>query len=129
MQNMFIVRTVLLLFICLQGADCLAESKSQHKFHHPKAFVKSLQQAKNPGKRIYQAFCAICHAIKPIIPANAPKFRHLKDWQPRLKQQQGDLFKHVDQGLGVMPARGGCFECSDKDLLAAIKFMLPQNNS
>ena len=36
------------------------------------------------------------------------------------------LFKHTDEGFNAMPARGGCFECSDRQLKLAIAAMLPQ---
>jgi cytochrome c5 len=36
------------------------------------------------------------------------------------------LFQHTDEGLNAMPSRGGCFECSDKQLMLAIRAMLPE---
>jgi len=34
------------------------------------------------------------------------------------------LLKMTIQGVGAMPARGGCFECSDGQLKEAIIYML-----
>ena len=96
------------------------------KFHHPQQFIKKLKQSKNPGKKVYQAFCANCHNANPLIPVGAPKFRHEDDWRARLVKSNEFIFKNVDSGIGIMPARGGCFECSDSDLKAAIQYMLPQ---
>ncbi|TAL62785.1 MAG: cytochrome c5 family protein, partial [Legionella sp.] len=42
------------------------------------------------------------------------------------KQGAEQLIKHSDEGLNAMPPRGGCFECTDKQLLLAIIILLPK---
>ena len=115
--------TTVIILVMVIVFNCNAQSD---KFHHPDKFIQQQKKEKNPGKKIYQAYCENCHAKEPLIQVQAPKFRHLADWQLRLKQTDKLLFKHVDEGINTMPPRGGCFECSDKALLAAIKYMLPQ---
>ena len=51
---------------------------------------------------------------------------HTTDWGPRFNLGIDSLFKHTDEGLNAMPARGGCFECGDKQLMLAILVMLPK---
>jgi len=36
------------------------------------------------------------------------------------------LLEHTSEGFGAMPARGGCFECTDEQLELAILAMLPK---
>ncbi len=96
--------------------------------HHPQDFLKSISGAPDEGKQIIQHYCANCHALKPIIQLGAPRIGTVGDWGPRLKQGMDVLFKHTDEGLNAMPARGGCFECTDKQLMLAIVAMLPDKD-
>ena len=95
--------------------------------HHPQDFLKSIAGSPNEGEQIVQHYCANCHAQKPIIPLGAPRIGKKEDWDPRIKQGIDILFKHTNEGINAMPARGGCFECSDKQLMLALASMLPKN--
>jgi cytochrome c5 len=96
--------------------------------HHPQEFLKSINGSKNEGEKIYNHFCVNCHAIKPLIPIGAPRMGEKEDWKIRLKQGMSVLFKHTNEGLGAMPPRGGCFECTDKQLMLAIQYMTPKQS-
>ncbi len=96
--------------------------------HRPQDFLDSIKGKKNEGAQIYQHFCVNCHAQKPIIPIGAPRFRETNDWAGRLKQDIELIFKHTDEGINNMPARGGCFECSDEQLALAMVEMLPSKD-
>lgn len=109
------------LFLLLGFSVCLSHASS----HRPQAFLDSIAGTKSEGKKIVQHFCSNCHADKPLIPLGAPRPSNLNDWKPRLKQGMALLFKRSSEGFGAMPARGGCFECSDEQLLLAIKALLP----
>lgn len=95
--------------------------------HHPQEFLQSISGAKNEGEQIYSHFCVNCHAIKPLISIGAPAIGVNDDWKIRLKQGISVLFKHTNEGLNAMPSRGGCFECTDKQLMLAIQYMLPKH--
>lgn len=92
--------------------------------HRPEDFLKQISGVPNEGSQIVAHFCASCHAAHPLISMGAPRIANTQDWQPRLKQGLKSLFSHVDQGINAMPPRGGCFECTDTQLLLAIKSML-----
>lgn len=95
--------------------------------HHPEAFLASIQNDPNKGQAIYSHFCATCHAPKPLINVGAPHAHVKADWTPYISHQTIDqMINLIDPGLGAMPARGGCFECSDADLKSAINFMLSE---
>nr|WP_035894408.1 c-type cytochrome [Legionella oakridgensis] len=95
--------------------------------HHPQDFLKEISGSKNEGEQIVHHFCSNCHDRKPLIALGAPRIGVETDWEPRVKQGLEVLFKHTDEGLNAMPARGGCFECSDQQLLKAILAMIPEN--
>lgn len=97
--------------------------------HHPQDFLRSVNGSKNEGEQIYNHFCANCHALKPIIPVGAPRIGQEEDWKLRLKQGMNVLFTHTDEGLNAMPPRGGCFECTDEQLMLTITYMLPKQDS
>ena len=93
--------------------------------HHPQDFLKSIVGSKDEGMQIVQHYCAMCHAEKSMIQLGAPRLGQGDDWVPRFKQGMDIILKHTDEGLNAMPARGGCFECTDRQLLLAVEAMLP----
>lgn len=109
-----------ILFFSITSFQANADS------HHPQDFLQSISGSKDEGKQIYEHFCVNCHALKPIISIGAPRIGVESDWTLRLKQGMDVLFKNTDEGLNAMPPRGGCFECTDKQLMLAITFMLPK---
>lgn len=92
--------------------------------HRPQEFLNSIAGSENEGQQIVQHYCAVCHAEKPLIQLGAPRIGVKSDWEIRLKQGMQKIFKNTSQGLNAMPARGGCFECSDEQLKQAIEAML-----
>jgi cytochrome c5 len=119
---MFIRFHFCLLFLLILLAPAYANT------HHPQDFLKSIRGKKNEGEQIYNHFCVNCHAKKPVIPLGAPRKGEQNDWEIRLKQDFALLFKHSDEGFNAMPPRGGCFECSDEQLILAIIEMVPDKS-
>lgn len=100
--------------------------KSAYSSHHPEAFVNNIRGKSNEGHLIIQHFCLDCHAENPLIPVGAPPKGDAAAWKLRLQQGFPMLFKHTAEGINAMPARGGCFECSDEQLILAIAALLPK---
>lgn len=96
-------------------------------FHSPALFVKQIQGDPHAGEKIFKEFCSACHAKKPLIPIRAPRIGD-SSWQSISKLGMPTLLKITINGAGAMPARGGCFECSDQQLQEAIKYIL-ENSS
>lgn len=94
--------------------------------HHPEKFLQSIQNDPQAGKKIYQQFCSTCHAKNPIINVGAPRIGVISDWNARMQKGLSGLLAVTAAGINQMPPRGGCFECSDAQLKAAIVYMLPQ---
>ncbi len=108
------------LFFLMLGSYVHANS------HHPQDFLAQISGSKNEGAQIYQHFCSSCHAQKPLIPLGAPRISNENDWTKRLEQDSAVLWQHTEEGINAMPPRGGCFECSDEQLIEALLFMLPE---
>lgn len=111
--------TLFLLLLCL-SVTCQSAS------HNPEQMLEAFRGKADEGEKIVTAFCATCHARKPLIELAAPKIQVDKDWRERLKQGLDTLLQHTADGYGAMPARGGCFECTDEQLRLAIEAMLPK---
>ena len=106
---------------------CLFTSTIWAASHHPQDFLKEIAGSKTEGTQLVQHYCAMCHAEKPMIQLGAPTIGQHAAWDPRFKQGIDSLLKHSEEGFNAMPARGGCFECSDKQLMLAILAMLPED--
>lgn len=72
------------------------------------------------GKAVYDKACKMCHGTGMM---GAPKAGDSGAWGPRLEKGDEALLKSVVNGMGAMPARGGCRTCSDEELTAAIEYM------
>jgi len=94
--------------------------------HHPQQFLQDMKTDPHATQKIYQHFCANCHAVHPLIPLGAPRVGVLKDWQQRQKKGVAVMLEHTLNGYNLMPARGGCFECSDEQIKMIIDYMLKQ---
>jgi cytochrome c5 len=95
-------------------------------YHSPISFIKQLEGDKDSGRKIFNEFCASCHAREPFISVNAPRVNDKKSWDKYRKLGVSTLLNMTIHGQGAMPARGGCFECSDEQLREAIKYILSQ---
>jgi cytochrome c5 len=112
------ILTYLLLLLSSVGNAALTA-------HHPLQQIARIQQSKNPGAQVYQHICQQCHAQDPPIAVGAPRFRQSPDWRARLAPGLAHMLHNLAQGMGIMPPRGGCFECSDELLKQATLHMLP----
>ena len=111
-----------ILLICAFGNIGVVFSAT----HHPSAFLEQIKHTADEGEQIVKQFCASCHAEKPLIPLGAPRPKVSQDWLPRVAQGQALLLQHANEGLRGMPPRGGCFECTDEQLMLAIAALLPK---
>ncbi|MEM1243696.1 MAG: c-type cytochrome [Pseudomonadota bacterium] len=74
------------------------------------------------GEKIYNNVCSVCHTAGV---AGAPKIYDAYEWQMRLKNQGLDtLYVHAIKGYNSMPQKGGCLDCSDTEIKAAVDYIL-----
>ena len=100
------------------------EAVVRNTYHNPISFVAQIKNDPKAGEKIVHEFCGACHEKIPAIEVGAPRIGIAQEWAPYKKLTKEELLKSTKQGLGAMPARGGCFECSDEQLQQAIDYML-----
>jgi cytochrome c5 len=72
------------------------------------------------GEAVYGATCMACHSTGA---AGAPKMGDKAAWSPRIAQGSSTLLQHALQGFKGMPAKGGCTNCSDAEIKAAVEYL------
>ena len=118
-----------LIFSMYMHGGSFSRSTAVHTiqtFHYPALFVKQIQNDPEAGKKIFQEFCSACHASEPRIDVHAPRIGVASDWKFRRQMGMPVLLKITINGIGAMPARGGCFECNDEQLQMTIQYILDQ---
>jgi cytochrome c5 len=71
---------------------------------------------------ILDQYCNVCHSTGWN---GAPMNGDRAEWAPRLGTGFDALFKNAKQGFNNMPPMGTCLDCTDEELTAAIRKMLP----
>jgi len=99
------------------------QEKSERVFHHPLSFLQTLKHDPHAGEKIYREYCRSCHGREPIISIHAPRIEDERAWKQYQSWTMQKLLNTVNEGGKGMPARGGCFECSDDLLEQAILYM------
>ncbi len=107
-----------------KSAPALKYIQPELVLHNPVSFVSTLKHDPNAGEKIYLQYCSSCHSNNPIIPVNAPTIGNKKAWNKYINWSMKKLLSTADNGIKAMPARGGCFECSDDLIKQAILYML-----
>jgi glucose/arabinose dehydrogenase/cytochrome c5 len=73
------------------------------------------------GAVVYRVVCASCHSAGTEL---FPQLSDPKAWRERLIQGREILEKHAIEGVGDMPPKGFCETCSDKEIKAAVDYMI-----
>ncbi len=84
------------------------------------AFTSSAMAADDAVMEKYNKSCAACHATGA---AGAPKTGDADAWAPRLEKGSDALVASVTNGMGAMPPKGMCYDCSAEDYAALIEYM------
>ena len=72
------------------------------------------------GQEVYDQFCWACHATGL---AESPLLHDAEQWAPRLEKGMDELLRTSRTGLGAMPPMGTCIDCSDEEMVAAIRYL------
>ena len=75
------------------------------------------------GEEVYNAACLACHTTGA---AGAPKLGDAAAWSERIAKGMDVLYDHGVNGIpGTgMIAKGGCMNCSDEEVIAAVDYMV-----
>lgn len=85
--------------------------------------VAAASSGPRSGEEVYNAACMACHSTGA---AGAPQYGDAAAWVDRLARGTDALY---DSGLNGIPgtgmmARGGCMNCSDEEIGAAVDYMV-----
>lgn len=83
----------------------------------------AFQAGARDGKTVYGQTCAACHATGL---AGAPTLGDKTAWTPRVANGRDILVTSVMKGKGNMPVKAGNPSLTEKDIRAAIEYMLEQ---
>ena len=74
------------------------------------------------GQSIYQQICIECHNTGLL---GAPRLGNHARWSYRIENQGlNQLYHRSINGFNRMPKLGGCVNCKDEDILAAVNYMI-----
>lgn len=103
--------------VCLRGdASCAAAAG---------AAAGNADQARS-GKEVYDAACMACHATGA---GGAPVTGDATAWADRIAKGMDALHEAGIKGVpgtGMM-AKGGCMNCSDEEVMAAVDYMVEES--
>jgi cytochrome c5 len=85
------------------------------------AVLEALRPADAALAAKYERACFLCHARAG---SGAPLVGDAAAWAPRRAKGTDALVAHVEQGLGGMPARGLCPDCTRDELAALVAFIV-----
>ena len=110
----------LILSLFLMGCDTKHPSSDSYSESEASGLTSSDSLAQS-GKVIYTNKCRACHDYGV---AGAPRYGNSEVWAGRLTKGLDVLYKNSINGIRAMPARGGCYACSDDDIKAAVDYIL-----
>ena len=82
----------------------------------------------NAGQQIFEENCARCHdSFFGGFFGGAPRIGKQKAWKDIIPEGKNSMLQNTIDGKGRMKKRGGCEDCSDDDLRAAIDYIIEQS--
>ncbi len=109
---------ILAILSCLIITGCGDNSTDSKSKSTPKNFTKHPE-----GRLIVKNNCKVCHA-QGIN--GAPIIGNKKMWGPRIDKGIDTLASNAASGIGLMPAKGGKTDLTDKQIRQAVAYMLEQ---
>ena len=79
--------------------------------------------ARDP-EQIYNTYCVACHMTGAT---NAPITGSVADWAPRIAKGTEVLYNNAIDGIGLMPVKGLCGDCSDDEVIATVDYILDKS--
>ncbi len=82
-----------------------------------------MEETLSDGEKIYQQACQMCHEAGV---GGAPITGDAASWTDRIAKGRDKLVSSAIDGIGVMPPKGGQSQLSDKDVAAAVDYLIQQ---
>ena len=96
--------------VCMAGDPCAAA-----------VVISTAPATLRSGEEVYKLKCVTCHASGA---AGAPVYGDAQSWAPRIAKGVEVLYTGAIGGIGGMPAKGLCFDCTDEEIKGAVDHML-----
>lgn len=79
------------------------------------------------GKEIFDNECASCHTggFKGWV-SGAPDISDAEDWEKALKKGLTTMTKNVFEGTKRHEEKGGCEDCTDSEIKAAVEYIVSE---
>jgi cytochrome c5 len=106
-----------------QGAQPGAKAQAGAGKKMADAKIAARTTSTSEGKSTYQIMCATCHDSGAL---GAPKITDKAAWQARIAKGKQALYTSALSGIGAMPPKGGHPQLSDKDVEAAVDYIVNQ---
>jgi cytochrome c5 len=90
----------------------------------PPAASRHVSTSLAAGEKVYRQSCATCHDGGAL---GAPILGVEAQWTPLLRRDFDVLLTNSLRGINNMPPKGGCSECSNSEIIAAVKYMAQQS--
>lgn len=100
--------------VCLQGEECGEAA----------AATETASSGPRSGSEVYDAVCMACHTTGA---AGAPVIGDADAWAPRIDKGLDTLVSHAINGFNAMPAKGGCANCPDEEIQAAVEHLVAES--
>jgi cytochrome c5 len=89
--------------------------------HWTEPILRTGSRIEHTGEQVVQLVCAICHVTGA---GGAPRIGDRAAWIPRAREGFDVLVRSAINGHGGMPPRGGTANLTDREIRAAIGYML-----
>jgi cytochrome c5 len=108
--------SILVIFEQTSLADIAPKNAQQAGAQQPNARGFQID-----GETVFEQACFSCHGTGFY---GAPVIGDQFAWEERLTRGETELIENTLQGLNSMPARGGCVQCSDAEIQAAVRYLI-----
>ncbi len=133
MKKINLVSVVFILSGLFSGAFAATDAVKKTVIEGTQGYRDEINRVPEPykgpvrtGEQVYNYRCGSCHAKTT---QGAPMPGDDIEWGLRARQGMNVLMDHAINGYrkGFMPARGGCENCSDVEIKAAVVYMLDKS--
>jgi cytochrome c oxidase cbb3-type subunit 3 len=106
------------------GVDEVVVKKTPKKLKIIKKVISPSPVKEVTGRPVADLYtkCQGCHDSGVM---GAPKFQNDDDWSERSEDGIAGLLDNAINGIGGMPPKGTCFDCTDDELQSIIEYMYP----
>ena len=100
--------------VCIEGQECEGAVKAG-------TTAVAVTSGPRSGSEIYTSKCFACHDTGA---AGAPKVGEAGDWEGRMGKGVDTLIANAINGIGGMPPKGTCGDCSDEEIANTVQHMI-----